>query len=158
MQKTNATRLRDAAESSYSTADYVVDPNDLAGIHAAHQLGIPPEQVFKTLVLKGSSGAYLVCCISVANELDLKKAAHASGEKSVELMPMKELSAVTGYIRGGCSPIGMKKQFPTYIDESAILFDRISISAGMRGVLILVNPEDLIRYLDAVSIDMVIVL
>jgi Cys-tRNA(Pro)/Cys-tRNA(Cys) deacylase len=121
-------------------------------------LNIPPEQVFKTLVLKGSPGAYLVCCISVADELDLKKVAHASGEKSVELMPMKELSAVTGYIRGGCSPIGMKKPFPTYIDESAVLFDRISISAGMRGVLILVNPEELIRYLDAVSADMVIVL
>jgi Cys-tRNA(Pro)/Cys-tRNA(Cys) deacylase len=158
MQKTNAMRLLDAAEISYSTAEYTVDPNDLSGIHAARQLNIPPEQVFKTLVLKGSSGAYLVCCISVADELDLKKAARASGEKSVELIPMKELSAVTGYVRGGCSPIGMKKQFPTYIDENAILFDRISISAGTRGVLILVNPEDLIRYLDAVSADMVIVL
>jgi Cys-tRNA(Pro)/Cys-tRNA(Cys) deacylase len=158
MQKTNAMRLLDAAEISYSTAEYAVDPSDLSGMHASRLLGIPPEQVFKTLVLKGSSGAYLVCCISVADELDLKKAAHASGEKSVELMPMKELSAVTGYIRGGCSPIGMKKPFPTYIDESAVLFDRISISAGVRGVLILVNPEELIRYLDAVSVDMVIVL
>jgi Cys-tRNA(Pro)/Cys-tRNA(Cys) deacylase len=155
MQKTNAMRLLDAAEISYSTAEYAVDPNDLSGMHAARLLNIAPEQVFKTLALKGNSGAYLVCCISVADELDLKKAARASGEKSVELIPMKELSSLTGYIRGGCSPIGMKKQFPTYIDESAILFDRISISAGARGVLILVNAEDLLKYLDATSADLV---
>jgi Cys-tRNA(Pro)/Cys-tRNA(Cys) deacylase len=154
MQKTNAMRLLDDAGIAYSTAEYAVDPNDLAGIHAARLLNINAEQIFKTLVLKGASGAYLVCCISVADELDLKKAALAAAEKSVELMPMKELFAVTGYVRGGCSPLAMKKPFATYIDESALLFDQISVSAGMRGVLLFVHPEALIRYLGAVSADL----
>ena len=133
MQKTNALRLLDAAGIAYAVAEYEVDESDLSGLHAAELLDIPPERVFKTLVLQGSSGAHMVCCIPVAEDLDLKKAALASGEKKVDLIPVKKLFPLTGYIRGGCSPIGMKKQFPSYIDETAELFDTIGVSAGVRG-------------------------
>jgi Cys-tRNA(Pro)/Cys-tRNA(Cys) deacylase len=156
MQKTNAMRLLDAAGIQYSTAEYEVDESDLSGVHAAQMLNMPVERVFKTLVLQGASGAYLVCCIPVADELDLRKAARVSGEKKVDLIPMKELFAITGYVRGACSPIGMKKLFPTYIDETAELFDTISISAGARGVQILMKVEDLNRYIGAVSVELVV--
>jgi Cys-tRNA(Pro)/Cys-tRNA(Cys) deacylase len=156
MQKTNAMRLLDAAGIQYSTAEYEVDESDLSGVHAAQMLNMPVERVFKTLVLRGDSGAYLVCCIPVADELDLKKAARISGEKKVDLIPMKDLLMVSGYVRGGCSPIGMKKLFPTYIDETAELFDTISISAGARGVQIIVKLGDLNRYIGAVSADLVV--
>jgi Cys-tRNA(Pro)/Cys-tRNA(Cys) deacylase len=154
MQKTNALRLLDAAGIRHTVAEYEVDENDLSGVHAAELLGIPPEQVFKTLVLQGSSGAYMVCCIPVAEELDLKKAALACGEKKVDLIPLKDLLPLTGYIRGGCSPIGMKKQFPVYIDETAELFDTIGVSAGVRGCQVILNPGDLREFLAAQFADL----
>lgn len=147
--KTNAMRMLEAAGIPFRTMEYEVDENDLSGVHVAAQLGQPVEQVFKTLVLKGEKTGYLVCIIPVAEELDLKKVAKAAGDKKVEMIPMKELLPVTGYIRGGCTPIGMKKKFPTYIDETAILFDEIAISAGMRGAQVLLNPETLIDFVDA---------
>ncbi|MDR2537286.1 MAG: Cys-tRNA(Pro) deacylase [Treponema sp.] len=156
MKKTNAMRLLDAAGIQYSTAEYEVDESDLSGVHAARMLNMPVERVFKTLVLRGASGAYLVCCIPVADELDLRKVARVSGEKKVELIPMKDLPIVSGYVRGGCSPIGMKKLFPTYIEETAELLDIISISAGVRGVQIIMKVEDLTRHIGAVNADLVI--
>ncbi|MDR2418040.1 MAG: Cys-tRNA(Pro) deacylase [Treponema sp.] len=156
MQKTNAMRLLDAAGIQYSTAEYEVDERDLSGVHAARMLNMPVERVFKTLVLRGASGAYMVCCIPVANELDLRKVARVSGEKKVDLIPVKDLPMVSGYVRGGCSPIGMKKLFPTYIDKTAELFDIISISAGVRGVQIIMKVEDLNRHIGAVNADLVV--
>ncbi|MHC6204007.1 Cys-tRNA(Pro) deacylase [Breznakiellaceae bacterium SP9] len=149
MQKTNALRLLDAAGIPYSTAEYEVDVNDLSGLHAAKLMDLPAEQVFKTLVLRAASDAYIVCCIPVTQELDLKKAARACGEKSVALICVKSLHPLTGYIRGGCSPIGMKKQFPTFIDETAILYDKIGVSAGVRGVQVLLSPQDLLAFIPA---------
>ena len=154
MQKTNALRLLDAAGIAYTIAEYEVDESDLSGLHAAELLDIPPEQVFKTLVLQGSSGAHMVCCIPVAEELDLKKAALAGGEKKVELIPVKNLFPLTGYIRGGCSPIGMRKQFPSYIDETAELFDTIGVSAGVRGCQVVLKPEDLREFIAAQFADL----
>lgn len=150
MVKTNAMRLLAAAGINFETKEYIVDENDLSGVHVAEQLGQPCEQVFKTLVLKGEKTGYLVCCIPVNEELDLKKAAKATADKNAEMIPMKDLLSVTGYIRGGCSPIGMKKKFPTYIDETCILFDTIAVSAGVRGAQIIINPDDLISYTEAV--------
>jgi Cys-tRNA(Pro)/Cys-tRNA(Cys) deacylase len=156
MQKTNALRLLDAAGIPYTTMEYEVDENDLSGIHAVSLLGIPAEQVFKTLVLQGSSGGYIVCCIPVAEEVDLKKAARICGEKSVDLIPVKNLLPLTGYIRGGCSPIGMKKQFPTYIDETAELFDTIGVSAGVRGCQVILAPQDLLGFISARTADLTV--
>jgi Cys-tRNA(Pro)/Cys-tRNA(Cys) deacylase len=154
MQKTNALRLLDAAGIPYTTAEYEVDESDLSGTHAAELLGIPAEQVFKTLVLQGSSGAPIVCCIPVAEALDLKKAARVCGEKKVDLIPVKTLPALTGYIRGGCSPIGMKKQFPTYIDETAELFAAISVSAGVRGCQVTLSTRALLDFISAKTADL----
>ncbi|MDR1587906.1 MAG: Cys-tRNA(Pro) deacylase [Treponema sp.] len=147
--KTNVLRLLDAANIGCVVKEYPVDESDLSAIHAAEFLDIPPERVFKTLVLRGAGGGYFVCCIPAADELDLKKAARAAGEKSAALIPVKDLKPLTGYIRGGCSPIGMKKQFPTFIDETAGLFDSIGVSAGERGLQILLAPDDLARYTGA---------
>ncbi|MCC8126177.1 MAG: Cys-tRNA(Pro) deacylase [Clostridiales bacterium] len=147
-EKTNVMRLMDAAGISYRTMEYEVDEKDLSGVHVAAQLGQDPDTCFKTLVLKGERTGYLVCCIPVAEELDLKKVAKASGDKKVEMIPMRDLLPVTGYIRGGCSPVGMKKKFPTYIEETAQLFDEIAVSAGMRGAQIILKPEDLRVYVD----------
>lgn len=147
-EKTNVMRLLDGAGISYRTAEYEVDEKDLSGIHVARQLGQDPDSCFKTLVLKGERTGYLVCCIPVAEELDLKKAARAAGDKKVEMIPMKELLPVTGYIRGGCSPIGMKKKFPVFIEETAMLFDEIAVSAGVRGAQIILSPEKLREYVD----------
>ena len=155
MNKTNVMRLLETAGVPFRTMEYVVDENDLSGVHVAAQLGQPVEQVFKTLVLHGEKQGYLVCCIPVAEELDLKKVARAAGDKKVEMLPMKELLNVTGYIRGGCSPVGMKKKFPTFIDETAVLFDEIAVSAGIRGAQVILNPEDLCTYTEAVYVDLV---
>jgi len=152
--KTNAMRLLDSAGISYCTASYEVDENDLSGIHVAAQLNQPVEQVFKTLVLKGERTGHLVCCIPSQCELDLKKAAYVAVDKKVEMIPVRTLVATTGYMRGGCSPLGMKKSFPTYIDETAILFDEIAISAGVRGMQIIVNGEALARLLNAQLVDL----
>ena len=155
MVKTNAMRLLDQAGISYQTYEYTVDENNLAGVHVANQIGLPVEQVFKTIVTKGEKKGYLVFCIPVAEELNLKKAATLVGDKKIELVHVKDLLGLTGYIRGGCSPIDMKKKFPTYIDETAILFDEITISAGVRGCQLLVNREALIDYLGAKLEDLV---
>ena len=149
MTKTNTMRLLDAAGIYYSVREFPVDEADLSAIHAAEALGIPVEQVFKTLVLQGVSGLYFVCCIPGASELDLKKTARAVKEKSVNLIPMKDIQPLTGYIRGGCSPIGMKKHFPTFIDETAQLFDEISVSAGERGLQLIIAPQDLAGFIHA---------
>lgn len=154
--KTNALRMLERAGLPYRTVEYEVDETDLSGVHVAQQLGQPCGQVFKTLVLKGVRRGYLVCCIPVAEELDLKKAAVAAGEKKVEMLPLKELLPVTGYIRGGCSPVGMKKQFPTWLDETALLFEEIAVSAGVRGLQMLVRPTELIRFLSAQTADLTI--
>lgn len=153
MTKTNAMRLLDAAKIKYGTAEYEYDENDLSGMHAAQAIGMPPEQVFKTLVARGDKSGVTVFCIPVCMELDLKKAALASGNKRVDMIHVKELLGLTGYIRGGCSPIGMKKDYPTFIDETASLFDEIAISAGMRGRQIIVEPTSLIAYVSAVEAD-----
>ena len=146
MIRTNVMRLLDQAKIAYRAAEYAFDENDLNGMHAAEGIGMPPEQIFKTLVARADKGGYVVFCIPVCCELDLKKAAQAAGEKKIELIHVKDLLSVTGYIRGGCSPIGMKKRFPTYIDETAILYDEIGVSAGCRGCQILLRPDDLIQY------------
>lgn len=154
LNKTNAMRMLESAKISFTTTEYKVDENDLSGIHVAEQLGQPPEQVFKTLVLKGDKNGCLVCCIPVDKELDLKKVARASKDKKVEMLPLKDLLSVTGYIRGGCSPVGMKKKFPTYIDETAILFDKIAVSAGIRGAQIIIDPNDLCEYINGEFVDL----
>lgn len=146
MVKTNVMRLLDAAKISYESKEYEVDEQDLSGSHAADMMGADHDTIFKTLVLKGEKTGYLVCCIPVDEELDLKKVAKAAHDKKVEMIPMKDLLPLTGYIRGGCSPIGMKKKFPLYIEETAVLFDKIAVSAGQRGVQILLSPDDLCAY------------
>ena len=149
MTKTNVMRLLDQAKIEYTALEYEFDENDLGGEHAADFLGLPYEQVFKTLVTRGSKGGIYVFCIPVDLELDLKKAAACAGEKKIEMIHVKELLGLTGYIRGGCSPIGMKKKYPTYIDETATLFDVISVSAGQRGVQIRLSPFELAEYIGA---------
>lgn len=156
MNKTNAMRLLEAAGITFKTASYEVDEDDLSGMHVASQLNQPPEQVFKTLVLKGEKTGYFVCCIPVNEELDLKKAAKAAGSKKCEMLHVKDLLSITGYIRGGCSPVGMKKRFPTFMDETAELFDEIAVSAGVRGLQIIVEPNTLCSYIDAKLIDLTV--
>lgn len=143
--KTNAARLLDKAKIAYDLIPYEVDESDLSATHVAEQLSEPVEQVFKTLVLKGDKTGCFVCVIPGAEELDLKKAAKISGNKKCDMIPMKELLPTTGYIRGACSPIGMKKHFPTYIHNACMDYDRIYVSAGLRGLQIHICPTDLIR-------------
>ena len=148
MIKTNVMRLLDAAGIDYRTGTYEVDENDLSGSHAADLMGVDHDTMYKTLVLKGEKKGYAVCCIPVDEELDLKKVAKAVGEKKVEMIHVRDMLAVTGYIRGGCSPIGMKKKYPTFIEETAQLYDAVTVSAGQRGVQVTMAPEDLRRYVD----------
>lgn len=156
MTKTNAVRLLEEAGISFTTASYEVDEDDLSGVHAAEVMGIDdPGCVFKTLVTRGSRGGFYVFCIPVAESLDLKKCAHAAGEKSVEMIHVREMLSITGYIRGGCSPIGMKKKYPTFLDETSILYDRIYVSAGQRGQQICLAPEDLTRFIGAQTADLI---
>ena len=151
-EKTNAARLLDRARIQYSLIPYEFDENDLAARHVADSLGQNIERVFKTLVLHGDRTGYVVCVVPGNCEVDLKALAKISGNKKVEMIPMKDLLSVTGYIRGGCSPIGMKKRFPTYVHESAVDFDTIYISAGVRGLQIEISPVDLIAFVDAVAV------
>lgn len=153
MIKTNVMRLLDQAGIHYKAIEYEVDENNLGGEHVAELIGIPPEQVFKTLVAKGEKKGYVVFCIPVNTELDLKKAAITIGDKKIEMLHVKDLLGTTGYIRGGCSPIGMKKKFPTFMDETAILFDEITVSAGVRGCQLCIPREKLVDYIDAVLCD-----
>ena len=155
INKTNVARLLDKAKVPYQLVPYEVDENDLSAIHVAEQLGENVEQVFKTLIRHGDKSGYFVCVIPGADEVDLKKAAKVSGNKKCEMIPVKELLPLTGYIRGGCSPIGMKKHFPTYIHFSAEQFDNIYISAGQRGLQVLLAPADLVRETNASFADLV---
>lgn len=143
--KTNVARLLDKANVAYELIPYEFDENDLAATHVAEALGQDINQVFKTIVLRGDRNGHLVCVVPGNCEVDLKKAAKASGNKKVEPLAMKELLPTTGYIRGGCSPIGMKKHFPTYFHETALLYPQIYVSAGQRGLQIRISPADLIR-------------
>lgn len=154
MNKTNAMRLLDASGILYRAVEYTWEENDLGGQHVARETGMDPDQVFKTLVARGDRTGILVFCIPVSCTLDLKKAAAVSGNKKVEMILMKELLSLTGYIRGGCSPIGMKKQYPTFIDETAILFDEIAVSGGARGLQMVLSPEKLISYAGISSADL----
>lgn len=145
ISKTNAARLLDAESMDYVLVPYEVDESDLSAVHVAEQLGQPVEQLFKTLVLKGNKSGHFVCIIPGDEELDLKKAAKVSGNKSCEMIAMKDLLNVTGYIRGACSPMGMKKQLPSYIHESCLDYELVFVSAGKRGLQIQINPKDLIK-------------
>jgi len=147
--KTNAARLLETAGIPFRLVPYKFDENDLAEQHVAEELGEDIRQVFKTLVLHGERTGYFVCVIPGNCEVDLKKAASAAGDKKAEMLPMKELLATTGYIRGGCSPVGMKKPFPTFFHESALDFERIYVSAGVRGLQLEVAPDKLINYVGA---------
>lgn len=149
IEKTNAARLLDRAKIAYELIPYRVDEEHLAATHVAEQLGEDIACVFKTLVLKGDRTGYFVCVVPGDHEVDLKAAAKVSGNKKVDLIPMKELLPVTGYIRGGCSPIGMKKDFPTYIHASASEHPFIYISAGVRGLQLKLAPADLAAYVRA---------
>lgn len=155
IKKTNAARLLDSLKIEYSLVPYVVDENDLSAVHVAEQLHEPIEQVFKTLVLKGDKTGHFVCVIPGADEVDLKLAAKVSGNKNCDLIPMKEVLPTTGYIRGGCSPIGMKKPFPTFIHSTAFNFDYIYVSAGIRGLQIKINPTDLTKAYPMTSCELV---
>ncbi|MDR2414115.1 MAG: Cys-tRNA(Pro) deacylase [Odoribacteraceae bacterium] len=145
VEKTNAARLLDRAGVEYALVPYEVDENDLAATRVARELGEAPRRVFKTLVLRGEKNGLFACVIPGDAEVDLKAAAKASGNKKVEMLPVKELLPATGYVRGGCSPVGMKKRLPTWIDPSCRQFDAIFVSAGVRGLQLRVNPDDLIR-------------
>ncbi|HMN49997.1 MAG TPA: Cys-tRNA(Pro) deacylase [Ignavibacteriaceae bacterium] len=148
MSKTNAIRILESHKIKFETVSYEVDENDLSGITVANKINAEPESVFKTLVCVGDKTGYVVFCIPVTQELNLKKAAAVSGNKKVEMIKLKDLFPLTGYVRGGCSPIGMKKLFPTYIDETAQLFEMIFVSAGMRGMQIKLSPDDLLKIID----------
>ena len=147
--KTNAARLLSAAGISYELVPYEVDENNLAADHVAASLGEDLDQVFKTLVLRGDRSGLFVCVMPGSLEVDLKVAARISGNKSCEMLPLKELLPSTGYIRGGCSPIGMKKPLPTFVHESALLYPFIFVSAGIRGLQLKIAPQDLIDYIGA---------
>ena len=154
IEKTNAARLLGKAKIAYELVPYAVDENDLAAGHIAEQLGEPLEQVFKTLVLKGDKNGYFVCVVPGDSEVDLKAAAKASGNKKCDLIPMKDLLPTTGYIRGGCSPIGMKKAFPTFFHSTALNFPYIYVSAGVRGLQLKINPRQLIDFVGANCCDL----
>lgn len=154
-KKTNAARLLDKAGVAYETVPYEVDENDLAATHVAEQLHEDIAQVFKTLVLRGDRSGLFVCVVPGNAEVDLKKAARISGYKHAAMLPMKELLPATGYIRGGCSPVGMKKALPTFIHESCLGFTHIYVSAGRRGLQLKLAPNDLIAFVHATVADLV---
>ena len=154
IDKTNAMRQLDSAGIVYEMGEYEYDESDLSGVHAAEALGVSEDEVFKTLVTRGDDNCLFVFVIPSGATLDLKKAAQVSGNKKIDMIHVKEIFDLTGYIRGGCSPIGMKKQYPTYIDETAVLFDRIYFSAGKRGVQIILSPEILGEFIGAEFADL----
>lgn len=154
--KTNAVRLVEQAKIPVLERFYEFDEKDLSGAHAASAIGMNPERVFKTLVARGEKTGINVFCIPVCCELDLKKAAKAAGDKNMELVAVKELLGLTGYIRGGCSPVGMKKKYPTFFDETCMLWDEIVVSAGARGHQMIVPPEPLGALVDAKMVDIIL--
>lgn len=145
IQKTNAARILDSQKIAYDLVPYIVDESDLSAVHVAAQLNEPIELVFKTLVLSGDKTGIFVCVVPGEEEVNLKLAAKISGNKNCDLIPMKEILGLTGYIRGGCSPLGMKKNYPTFIHSTAINYEFIYVSAGVRGLQIKANPNDLIK-------------
>lgn len=155
MGKTNAIRIIEAHNISFKTIAYEVDEDDLTGETVAKKVGADPDTVFKTLVCSGDKTSHIVFCIPVTMELNLKKAASASGNKKVEMIPLKELFPLTGYVRGGCSPVGMKKLFPTFFDETAQLYETIFVSAGIRGTQIKIKPDDLLGIINGNYADLI---
>ena len=155
IEKTNAARLLDRAKIVYDLVPYTVDEDNLAATHVAEELGEDIATVFKTLVLRGDRAGLFVCVIPGDKEVDLKAAARVSGNKKADLIPMKELLPTTGYIRGGCSPIGMKKPLPTFIHSTCLDHERIYISAGVRGLQIAIAPADLVAYVGATVVDLI---
>ena len=145
-----------AAKIPFEVMEYEVDENDLSGIHIADQIGLPRAQVFKTLVARGDKTGLLVFCIPCAEELDLKKAASLTGNKKIEMVAVKDLLGLTGYIRGGCSPIGMKKKFPTWVDESCADFERITVSSGTRGAQLLLDRASLLQFVQGKTADLTV--
>ena len=156
INKTNAMRQLDAAKIKYERCSYEVDENDLSGTHIADCIGLPYEMVFKTIVARSDKGALLVFCVPCHKEIDLKKAAVVTGCKKVETVAVKELLSLTGYIRGGCSPVGMKKKLPTYFDKSAENLDKLTVSAGVRGIQLLLSREDIVRFTGAKLADVTV--
>jgi Cys-tRNA(Pro)/Cys-tRNA(Cys) deacylase len=155
INKTNAVRLLERAEIAYELIAYRFDENDLSAPHVAEALNEPVEQVFKTLVLKGDKSGYFVCIVPGDSEVDLKKAAKVSGNKNCDLIPQKDLLPLTGYIRGGCSPVGMKKPFPAYIHETCLLHESVFVSAGQRGLQMKIGTAGLIKITKAEIIDLI---
>lgn len=153
--KTNAVRIAEQAGIPCREVFYAYDENDLSGNHAAQAIGYPPEQMYKTLVARGAKTGIHIFCIPVCTTLDLKKAARAARDKSIELVAMKELLSLTGYIRGGCSPIGMKKKYPTHFEETCLLYDEIAVSAGARGHQIILPPDRLVELVDGQLADLI---
>ena len=152
--KTNAARLLDSLGITYELRSYEVDPEDLTAISVARKIGLPPEQVFKTLLTQTSMGEHLFAVIPGDTELDLKKLAHAAGAKKVELASLKDVEPLTGYIRGGVTVFGAKKAYPAFVDETVELFDEISVSAGVRGTQLILAPADYIRAAEATVADL----
>lgn len=153
--KTNAIRILESNKIPHSIIEYPVNENELDAVSVANKIGFEPERVFKTLVARNENNEIMVFIIPGNYELDLKKAALASSSKRIEMIKVAEIQPLTGYIRGGCSPIGMKKQYPTFIDNTAELFDSISISAGQRGIQIIINPKDLLHIAMAELADLI---
>ena len=154
--KTNAMRMLDIAKIPYEIKEYEVDENDLSGTHSADQISLPYEMVFKTIVTRGDKTGYCVFCLPCNKEIDFKAAARASGNKSIEPLHVKDLLGVTGYIRGGCSPVGMKKKFPTFFDSSASTLEKLTVSAGMKGAQLLVERKAIVDYTEAILCDIAV--
>ncbi|MDR1941990.1 MAG: Cys-tRNA(Pro) deacylase [Endomicrobium sp.] len=154
MNKTNAARILDVNKIHYELVNYIVDENDLSAVNVSKKLGQNVKQVFKTLVVKGDKNGIFVCVVAGDAEIDLKKAAKVSGNKNAELIAVKDIMKITGYVRGGCSPLGMKKNYPVFIDLSCKHFDFIYISAGIRGMQIKISPQDLTDVLKAGAADL----
>ncbi|MEG1642293.1 MAG: Cys-tRNA(Pro) deacylase [Synergistaceae bacterium] len=152
-KKTNAMRIMEVSKVPFEILEYEIDEKLLSAEDASAKTNIPEEQTFKTLCVRGDKNGVLLVCVPAGREVDFKKLASVSGNKSTELVPLKEVTALTGYIRGGCSPLGTKKKYPVYIDETAILFDYITINAGHRGILFKLNPNDLIKVTEATISD-----
>ena len=149
--KTNAARILDRLKINYKIEAYKVDPDDLSAVHVAKETGMDIKTVFKTLVVRSDKNDIVMACIPGGDELSLKKLAHAAGHKKMEMIHLKELQPLTGYIRGGCSPLGAKKEYPVFIDESALQWEQIAISAGKRGEQIIIAPKDLISAVHATA-------
>lgn len=154
--KTNVMRILDAAKLAYEVMEYEVDENNLAATHVAEEIGLLPEMVFKTLVARGDKSGPVVFCIPADLEIDLKKAAKETGNKRLEMVAVKDLLALTGYMRGGCSPVGMKKKFPTYFSHFASMQEKITVSAGVRGAQLLLKTTDLVDFVGALLADITV--